>query len=162
MSERIVDRGLATEILHGFDGNAEDLTGKTSLNGLIEQLLTFRVLLTNDTGTMHLADYLGVPLVAVFGSTEPHLTGPRSPKSVVLATSGRMQPVFSPRMSAGLSLHARGRPGGGCKCDPGAHRVPPRADFGSIIKLEPNGRWAGGSPFGEGVEHLALPLTDMT
>ena len=89
-----LDRGLATEILQGFDGNAKDLTGKTSLNGLIEQILSFRVLLTNDTGTMHLADYLGIPLVAVFGSTEPHLTGPRSPKRPVLRHQVECSPCF--------------------------------------------------------------------
>ncbi|HEU4679253.1 MAG TPA: lipopolysaccharide heptosyltransferase II [Terrimicrobiaceae bacterium] len=89
-----LDRDLATEILQGFDGNARDLTGRTSLSGLIEQLQTFRVLLTNDTGTMHLADYLGIPLVAVFGSTEPQLTGPRSPKSTVLRHQVECSPCF--------------------------------------------------------------------
>jgi lipopolysaccharide heptosyltransferase II len=65
------DGRVAAEILDGFHGNAKNLTGKTSLAGLIEQLVKLRVLLTNDTGTMHLADGFGVPLVAVFGSTEP-------------------------------------------------------------------------------------------
>jgi heptosyltransferase-2 len=88
------DRGLAAKILHGFDGNAEDLTGKTSLNELIEQIRSLRVLLTNDTGSMHLADCLGVPLVAVFGSTEPRLTGPRSPASVVLRHQVECSPCF--------------------------------------------------------------------
>jgi heptosyltransferase II len=88
------DRGLATEILEGFDGKAEDLTGKTSLNELIERIRSLRVLLTNDTGTMHLADSLGVPLVAVFGSTEPRLTGPRSPKSTVLRHQVECSPCF--------------------------------------------------------------------
>ena len=50
---------LAAEILQGFGGSAEDLTGKTSLDELIERLRKLRVLLTNDTGTMHLADGLG-------------------------------------------------------------------------------------------------------
>jgi lipopolysaccharide heptosyltransferase II len=53
-----------------------------------------RVLLTNDTGTMHLADGLGVPLVAVFGSTEPRLTGPRSPSSTVLRHQVECSPCF--------------------------------------------------------------------
>ena len=88
------DRDLAAEILHGFDGNAEDLTGKTSLNELIEQIRSLRVLLTNDTGSMHLADCLGVPLVAVFGSTEPRLTGPRSPTSIVLRHQVECSPCF--------------------------------------------------------------------
>ncbi|HSI65554.1 MAG TPA: glycosyltransferase family 9 protein, partial [Candidatus Saccharimonadia bacterium] len=53
-----------------------NLVGKTSLSELIARLRTCRVLLTNDTGTMHLAASLGVPTVSIFGSTEPVLTGP--------------------------------------------------------------------------------------
>jgi heptosyltransferase-2 len=88
------DRGLANEILQDFDGKAENLAGETSLEELIEQIQRFRVLLTNDTGTMHLADCLGIPLVAIFGSTEPRLTGPRSPKSTVLRHQVECSPCF--------------------------------------------------------------------
>jgi heptosyltransferase II len=35
-----------------------------------------RVLLTNDTGPMHIAAALGTPVVVTFGSTSPELTGP--------------------------------------------------------------------------------------
>jgi heptosyltransferase II len=88
------DGRIAAEILEGFQGNAEDLTGKSSLSELIERLTKLRVLLTNDTGTMHLADGFGVPLVAVFGSTEPRLTGPRSPSSIVLRHQVECSPCF--------------------------------------------------------------------
>ena len=51
-------------------------------------------LITNDTGTMHLADFLGVPLVAIFGSTEPVLTGPRGPRSTVIRYQVECSPCF--------------------------------------------------------------------
>ncbi len=54
----------------------QNLIGKTSLAELIQVLRSCRLLLTNDTGTMHLAAALGVPTVSVFASTEPLLTGP--------------------------------------------------------------------------------------
>jgi heptosyltransferase-2 len=38
-----------------------------------------RVLLTNDSGPMHVAAALGTPVVAPFGSTSPELTGPGLP-----------------------------------------------------------------------------------
>jgi heptosyltransferase-2 len=88
------DGRIAAEILDGFQGRAEDLTGKTSLAQLIEHLLKLRVLLTNDTGTMHLADVFGVPLVAVFGSTEPRLTGPCASSSIVLRHQVECSPCF--------------------------------------------------------------------
>ncbi len=54
----------------------ENLVGQTSLTELIARLRGCRLLLTNDTGTMHLAAALGVPTVSIFGSTEPILTAP--------------------------------------------------------------------------------------
>lgn len=53
-----------------------NLAGRTTLDQLVDKLAACDALLTNDTGTMHLAAFLGVPTVAVFGSTEPALTGP--------------------------------------------------------------------------------------
>jgi ADP-heptose:LPS heptosyltransferase len=53
-----------------------NLAGKTTLDQLMDELSACDVLLTNDTGTMHLAAALGVPTVAIFGSTEPALTAP--------------------------------------------------------------------------------------
>ena len=61
----------------------ENRIGKTDLTGLIAELRGCHALLTNDTGTMHLAAYLGVPVVAVFGSTDPVLTGPLAPSERV-------------------------------------------------------------------------------
>ncbi len=54
----------------------ENWIGRTKLEELLDCLRGCDALLTNDTGTMHLAAMLGVRVVAVFGSTEPRLTGP--------------------------------------------------------------------------------------
>jgi heptosyltransferase-2 len=55
-----------------------NLAGKTSLRELMALLKRCRFFLTNDTGPMHVAAALGVPMVAIFGSTSPELTGPTS------------------------------------------------------------------------------------
>lgn len=52
------------------------LAGQTSLRELCASIKLCRVLLTNDTGPMHIAAALGVPVVVPFGSTSPELTGP--------------------------------------------------------------------------------------
>jgi heptosyltransferase-2 len=56
-----------------------NLAGKTSLSELMALLKLCRVILTNDTGPMHVAAALGTPVVVPFGSTSPELTGPGLP-----------------------------------------------------------------------------------
>ena len=56
-----------------------NLCGQTSLRGLMALLKSCRVLLTNDSGPMHVAAALGTPVVVPFGSTSPELTGPGLP-----------------------------------------------------------------------------------
>ena len=56
-----------------------------------------RVLLTNDTGPMHMAAALGTPLVVPFGSTSPELTGPglpRDPHQHILKANVPCTPCF--------------------------------------------------------------------
>jgi ADP-heptose:LPS heptosyltransferase len=53
-----------------------DLTGRISLPGMIEALRRMDLLVTNDTGPMHVAAALGKPVVALFGPTDPSRTGP--------------------------------------------------------------------------------------
>ena len=77
-----------------LETSATDLTGRTSLSELAAQLRRCRLLLTNDTGTMHLAAFLGVPTVAIFGSTEPQLTGPIGEGHVVIRHHVECSPCF--------------------------------------------------------------------
>ena len=57
----------------------QNLSGQTSLRELMALLKLCRVVLTNDTGPMHVAAALGTPVVVPFGSTSPELTGPGLP-----------------------------------------------------------------------------------
>ncbi len=56
-----------------------NLSGQTSLRELMALLKLCRVLLTNDSGPMHVAAALGTPVVVPYGSTSPELTGPGLP-----------------------------------------------------------------------------------
>jgi heptosyltransferase II len=56
-----------------------------------------RVLLTNDTGPMHVAAALGTPVVVPFGSTSPELTGPGLPgqsRRFLLTSTAPCAPCF--------------------------------------------------------------------
>lgn len=55
---------------------AINLAGKTNLRELMALIESCQVLLTNDSGPMHMASALGVPLLALFGSTSDITTGP--------------------------------------------------------------------------------------
>ena len=68
--------------------------GQTTLDQLIDELHECRLLLTNDTGTMHLAALLGIPVVAIFGSTEPRLTGPLANGHIILRHHVECSPCF--------------------------------------------------------------------
>ncbi|WP_338667191.1 glycosyltransferase family 9 protein [Pseudodesulfovibrio methanolicus] len=71
------EAGLGARFAEGADFPFIDCIGKTSLTELAAVLSRCRVLLTNDTGTMHLAAGLNVPLCAVFLATaQPWDTGP--------------------------------------------------------------------------------------
>jgi heptosyltransferase-2 len=99
------DRELGAVIEKAFGGGCENLIGKTTLAELIAQLRRCDLVLTNDTGTMHLAAWLGVPVAAIFGSTDPDLTGPLAPPERVRIL--RHQVVCSPCFLAECPLDMR-------------------------------------------------------
>jgi heptosyltransferase II len=70
------ERPIAHQILKDLKGGGVDLTGKTGLLQLAALLERCQLLVTNDTGTMHMAAAVGTPTVALFGSTDPSTTGP--------------------------------------------------------------------------------------
>lgn len=70
------DRVIADEIVARSARPLLNLAGQTTLAEYCDRLCACTVLVTNDTGGMHLANALGVPLVALFGPTNPVRTRP--------------------------------------------------------------------------------------
>jgi heptosyltransferase-2 len=60
----------------GQNGGVLNLSGKTSLRELVSFISECDAFVTNDSGPLHIAYAVGTPLVAIFGSTDPELTGP--------------------------------------------------------------------------------------
>ena len=74
-----------------------NLAGKTSLRELCVLLKLCRVVLTNDSGPMHVAAAVGTPVVVPFGSTSPQLTGPGLPGNTchqLLTANAPCSPCF--------------------------------------------------------------------
>ncbi|HEV2330489.1 MAG TPA: lipopolysaccharide heptosyltransferase II [Verrucomicrobiae bacterium] len=70
------DKPLGDVISRTVPERALNLCGETTLPEMIEWLRLCRLMITNDTGPMHAAAALGVPVVALFGPTDPSYTGP--------------------------------------------------------------------------------------
>ena len=70
------ERPLAEEIAGAMKHTPVIVAGDTSLRQLLALMARCRFMVTNDSGSMHLAAALGVPLVAIFGSTDERVTGP--------------------------------------------------------------------------------------
>jgi lipopolysaccharide heptosyltransferase II len=88
------DAEIGEQIAARLGDSCVNRIGQTTLEQLILALRECRLLLTNDTGTMHLAALLGVPVVAVFGSTEPGLTGPLGDHHIILRHHVECSPCF--------------------------------------------------------------------
>lgn len=74
-----------------------NLAGRTTLRELMALMKFCHLLLTNDTGPMHVAAALGTPVVVPFGSTSPELTGPGlpgDPRHRLLKSDAPCSPCF--------------------------------------------------------------------
>jgi lipopolysaccharide heptosyltransferase II len=78
------DRETAREILAISSSSALNLTGKTSIGSLYEIIRRSDLVITNDSGPMHLASAAGTPTIAIFGPSNEKKYGPLAPGSVVL------------------------------------------------------------------------------
>ncbi|MEE8348029.1 MAG: lipopolysaccharide heptosyltransferase II [Acidobacteriota bacterium] len=78
------ERALAQEIQSLTRHPLKILTGETDLPSLMGLLSRADLFITNDSGPMHLAAALDIPLIALFGSTDEVATGPFNPKARVL------------------------------------------------------------------------------
>jgi heptosyltransferase-2 len=91
--------GIADEIFRKMipefraPGSMLSLAGNTSLRDLISLISECDVFLTNDSGPLHIAYAVRTPLIAIFGSTDPALTGPPP------ATDGAGAEVIIPNLS---------------------------------------------------------------
>lgn len=75
-------------------GRLLSMAGKTTLRELSALISECDVLVTNDSGPMHIGYALKTPLVAIFGSTDPALTGPVGEGNIVIKEHMDCSPCF--------------------------------------------------------------------
>src|SRR4029077_11178326 len=88
------DASTGEQIAAALGNHCVNRIGQTTLDQLIDELHECRLLPTKDSGTMHLAALWGIPVVAIFGSTEPRLTGPLGNGHIILRHHVECSPCF--------------------------------------------------------------------
>lgn len=91
-SERGICRGVSESMKHP----SVDLCGETTLGEVMALIKRCHFFVTNDSGLMHIAAALNVPTIAIFGSTNPLATGPRSKTARVVQHKAGCAPCLKP------------------------------------------------------------------
>jgi len=91
------EHALCAKIEKELGGRVVNFAGKTNLPQLAGLLREMDLVITNDSGPMHLAAAMGTPVLAMYGPSDPLRTGPYGHKHRVLRGKLRCQPCFSRR-----------------------------------------------------------------
>lgn len=98
------ERSIGEQICTGSSENIVNLCGRTALEDVIDLLSLVNVVVTNDSGLMHVAAAVGSKIVAIYGSTTPAYTPPLTTKAQVLYENLDCSPCFKRQCPLGHTL----------------------------------------------------------
>jgi len=98
------DQSLGEVISRAAPGRCLNLAGQTSLPEMVEWLRLCELMVTNDTGPMHVAVALDRPVVTLCGPTEPRRTGPYGRLEQVIQHALPCAPCLKPRCAWPLMM----------------------------------------------------------
>jgi heptosyltransferase-2 len=89
------DRAIGEEIAAASGGAATNLCGRTDLASAIDLISLAEVVVSNDSGLMHVASGVGRPVVALYGSSSPEHTPPLARAFRIVRTGIECSPCFA-------------------------------------------------------------------
>jgi len=107
VGRHLAERGLkpvilgtvpASNIVQQYDGIL-DLSGKTNLGEVVAILARSSVLVAVDSGVLHLCAAVGTPVVGLYGSSNPAITGPQGDGHIVLTSGADCSPCIKTECS---------------------------------------------------------------
>lgn len=90
------DRPSVADVQKNASHRLNDVAGKTNLKEAIALISRCDIFISNDSGLMHVSGALGIPTIALFGSTNPATTSPAGDKSVVIHHDVPCSPCLKP------------------------------------------------------------------
>jgi ADP-heptose:LPS heptosyltransferase len=93
----INDYSIIQDITSCMKGRSINFAGKTTLTELAALYEKAALVISTDTGPMHLAAAMGTPVVALFGPTAPWRTGPYGAGHQVITAGLECSPCFKRR-----------------------------------------------------------------
>ena len=87
-------------VTHRLSKQPINLAGKTSLTQLAALLQRADLLISGDSGPLHMGVACGTPIVGIYGPTNPSLAGPVSPDATVLRSEIWCSPCYNARDTA--------------------------------------------------------------
>jgi len=109
------DAAIGDDIVRLSERPCVNLSGRTTLAEAIDVMSCASLVVSNDSGLMHIAAALDKPLVAIFGSSSPAFTPPASPQARIVRL--------------------------GLPCSPCFQRVCPLGHFNCMLQLKPDLVW---------------------
>ncbi len=103
------DFDCAEKIVEMNNNGIVNLCGKTTLNQAISCLRSAKMLVTNDSGLMHLAGAIGKPVIALYGPTDRARTYPLGDNSTIISNNLECSPCYNSHNKGRIGRRCNGR-----------------------------------------------------
>jgi len=99
----VKDQAVCAEIKQTVQQDCRDFSGQTSMAEAVDLMSLVDLVISNDSGLMHVAAALDKPLIAIYGSSDPNFTPPLNDKSKIVTLALPCSPCFKRECPLGHS-----------------------------------------------------------